>query len=600
MEKIKKFLSQYFNSEKGIEVASGDETGADIKHKGIWSRFFHLCKAANLPYGLLAVYIIAMVLQGVIVIKLPVVSGNFFTGDASVSSVLSFLGIELCSTLTGMFVLYINHMLRYRTNRNLRNALWGKILKLKPAYYDQVSSSTLLSRITIDSDSINAFLLDVVIEVFYQIYLLVLSINEMNQISIRAGFILLAFLPLNLLFSFFMGRLNLKYNNKAAYTMANLTDYLSELVVCLPLLKSCNMQKYEQRRGKKVVDEYYEQKRNLIGVDLLKQVLGAVVGIGPTIAIILMGIAMLEDGTVDAAGWYIFYCYAGTFILFASQMGTFFESVKTIQGQLYKVSDVLYESEEMVGQYVKEIVDSGDICFENVSFSYGDSDNLVIEDASFSLLNMKNNVIIGHSGCGKSTSLKLLERIYQPVSGRIMVNGNNIEDYQLKNWRSNIAYVNQNTPLMSGTIRENILYGIKHEVSDEKIMEACKLANLDEFIKENKDGLDYQVGQFGEKLSGGQKQKIAIARAILKDASILVLDEPTASLDIPSTFEITETVKSLTGKYTLIIVTHDEKLIDLADQLIVFEDDHVVNSGDKEELRKYSPFMASMSSEAAM
>ncbi|MCF0111968.1 MAG: ABC transporter ATP-binding protein [Erysipelotrichaceae bacterium] len=235
---------------------------------------------------------------------------------------------------------------------------------------------------------------------------------------------------------------------------------------------------------------------------------------------------------------------------------------------------------------MNEIIESGDINAEHVSFSYGDQP--VLNDVSFVIPENKTTAVIGYSGTGKSTILKLLERMYEPNEGRIMLHGENIEKTNIVNYRNLMAFLMQNSPLMSGSIRENILYGIKKKVSDEEIMDACERTNLKEFIETA--GLDYMIEPFGENLSGGQRQKLALARAILSDKPYLLLDEPTSSIDIPSRTDICNTLKSLKGRKTIVVVTHDRQIVDQADHIVVVNKDHSVSSGTHSEMLLLSDF----------
>ena len=205
-----------------------------------------------------------------------------------------------------------------------------------------------------------------------------------------------------------------------------------------------------------------------------------------------------------------------------------------------KVTDILYEKEESTDAYVEKIIADGDIQFDHVTFSYDEQP--VLKDVSLTIPGGKITAIVGYSGSGKTTLVKLLERIYEPDAGRILCGADDISKQDVRSWRGGVAYVMQETPLLSGTIRDNLLYGIRRPVSDEEIRQAVELASLDKFIASLDDGLDHEVGQFGANLSGGQRQKIAIAGAILSQAKLLILDEPTASLDIISTNEILHTV----------------------------------------------------------
>lgn len=573
--------------------------GAVVRHKGIWKRFWHLCKTANFPYPALALYMALNILQGIILVRIPAVNANFFAGgDASVKSVLTFIGCELLSTVICQSLLYLNHVVRYQTNRNLRNVLWGKVLRLKPAYFDKVSSSTLISRITVDCDSINDLVFGVIMDGAYQIYYMCLTIAAMSAISIKAGLFLLVFSPLTLLLTFILGRFNLRFGNKAQYTLSSLTDYLSELMSCMPLLRAFNMQGYERRRGKKIVNDYYKANRDLIGLDVASQFVGSLVGILPEIAIILMGIKMLNGGSMDAAGWYTFYLYAGSFLSLISTMGSIWKQAKSIQGRLNQVSDVLSEEEEgtaAVAAYADELVQRGDIMFDHVSFSYGQEP--LLQDVSFHIPGNQVTALIGYSGSGKTTLLKLLERIYEPDEGRILCGGGAINGDDAPTWRRSIAYVMQDTPLMSGSIRESLLYGIRREVSDEELAQTLKMVHLEEFIAQLPEGLETQVGQFGSRLSGGQRQKISVANAILTQAPILVLDEPTASLDIISTDEIIQTAAGLRGQRTVILVTHDRQAVSIADHIVVTEEDHSVQEGTQKEMELMSAFYRQLMNE---
>ncbi len=574
--------------EKRINPNPEVTTGEKVNQHGIWKRFFHACRSARLPYGYLALYVILTIMQGVILVEIPQVNGNFFSGDVSVKSVSMFIGFELLSMVITQGVLYVNHVVRYRINRNLRNVLWEKILRLKPAYFDKVSASTLISRITVDADSLNAFVLDVVLETATQIYYLVLTIVAMSAISIKAGLILLAFVPFTFLVSFVIGRLNLKFQNAAKFSLANLTEYLSELLSALPLLKAFNMQSWESRRGDRAIDDYYRANRRLIGLDVFSQILSSAIGILPEIAIVIMGTRLLGDGTFDTAGWYTFYLYAGTFIGFFNTMGGIWRQSKSIQGELNKVTDILYEEDEATAPYVEQIAADGDIQFDHVTFSYENSP--VLKDVSLTIPGGKITAIIGYSGTGKTTLVKLLERIYEPDAGRILCGTEDIRTQDVRGWRSRIAYVMQETPLLSGSIRDNLLYGIHRTVSDEEIRQALRLACLENFVDSFEDGLEHEVGQFGANLSGGQRQKIAVAGAILSGAKLLILDEPTASMDIVSTNDIVRTVSALKGEHTVVLITHDREAVLAADHVIAAEGGHRFIEGDAAQVRMMSEF----------
>lgn len=571
-----------------IKISSGDQMNFQVQNKGIWKRFFYVCSVAKIPYFILVIYILASIFQSTIMVYVPQINANFFNGDASLYSISLFIGVELLTTVIGQITLYINHLFRAKTNCNLRNVLWRKILNLKPKFYDKVTASTLLSRITIDTDSLNEFIMDVILQIFFNIYLLVLTIKEMNGISIKASFMLLVFVPFSLLISFVVGRFNLKLQNFSKFKMSDLMEYLSELISSLPVVKAFNRQYYEEERGKIEIDGYYKSQRNLIGLDVISQIVGTVSSILPDAVLIIAGVQLLKNSTLTPAGWYIFYTYSGSLLSFVDQLGTLWQSAKSVQGKIYAVSSILNEENEQLDKYVNDIVESGDLIFDNVCFGYDDVQ--VLNKVSFTIYKDKTTAIVGYSGSGKTTILKLIERIYEPTKGRILLKGKELVQYNIKEWRRKVEVVSQNAPMISGTIRENILYGIKREVSDEEIMQVAKLVYVDQFISQCPNGLDHDVGQFGSKLSGGQRQKISIARAILANPEYLILDEPTASLDILSANEIVSTIDNLHGKMTIIMITHQSKVIQNADHIVVVSQDHTAIEGQHDDLMDINEF----------
>jgi ATP-binding cassette subfamily B protein AbcA/BmrA len=226
-----------------------------------------------------------------------------------------------------------------------------------------------------------------------------------------------------------------------------------------------------------------------------------------------------------------------------------------------------------------------DIFFEDVSFSYGDKK--VLKNVSFSIPEGKVTAIVGPSGGGKSTILAILQQFYQLDSGKITLGKEySINKFHLKDWRNLFSYVAQDSPLISGTIRENIVYGVDREVTEIEIVKAAEAANALKFIKEFTNGFEADVGEGGTSLSGGQRQRIAIARAILRNAPILLLDEATASLDSQSEKAVQEAMKKLMKDHTTVMIAHDLSTIQHADQIILIDSGKVDGIGTHEKLMK--------------
>jgi len=198
-------------------------------------------------------------------------------------------------------------------------------------------------------------------------------------------------------------------------------------------------------------------------------------------------------------------------------------------------------------------------------------------------------VIVGSNGSGKTTIFKLMERFYKSQQGNVSFGNDSIFDVKLDEWRAAIGYVSQNSHLISGTIRDNIAYGTSHDYSEEEIIRAAKLANAYDFIMELEDGFDTYVSQVNSKMSGGEKQRIAIARVIMKDPDYLLLDETTSSLDIICRQDVIKALRNLMEGRTTIMISHDMALVKDADHIIVVKDGLVEAEGSYEEALTVSP-----------
>ena len=228
------------------------------------------------------------------------------------------------------------------------------------------------------------------------------------------------------------------------------------------------------------------------------------------------------------------------------------------------------------------VVQRGDILFQNVSFGYRPGAS-ALRDISLRIAGGQHIALVGASGAGKSTLIKLLIRFYEPWNGAIAIDGQEIRHISLSSLRSQIALVQQDLTLFSGTVEDNIRVG-KPDAIRKEILHAAELANALEFIKELPDGLETEIGERGVKLSGGQKQRIAIARAFLKNAPILVFDESTSNLDAPSEKLVHEALERLMEKRTTIIIAHRMSTVVYADRIIVFHQGEIVQEGSHEEL----------------
>lgn len=574
-----------------VKDADMQANGSKVKNKGLWRKFFHLVRLAKIPYIGLAIYFLISLSTVYVAVRLPQVESDVFTGNASVENIAWVIGVELLMNLVAVVMIASMGIIGGRIDRNFRNAIWDKILRLEPKYFDSVSANSLLSRITDDAESMKDFIMLILSEIT-GITTTVATIAAMSTMNKGLAVVLAVFVPVFMIFGFIVGRVRMRVGNSVKFKMAELTDYLSGQLARITVIKAFNRESYETERGEAAIEDYYIAQRKEQITEFLQSTIASIIHIVPEVTMLFVGIYMLEKKALTPAGWIVFYAYANQVFSFFSEKIGLWINIKTYQGHMNRLSELFSVPEEGVKAYIGEEVSSGDIVFDSVSFAYDERE--ILHKTTITFPKNEFTAIVGPSGTGKTTIFKLIERIYEPTEGRILQNGHEIKEYKMENWRRQFSYVKQDTPMISGTLRDNILYGVGQDVTDEQIMSAAREVRADAFIMNCPGGLDYEVGQFGDKLSGGQKQKVSILRAFLQNREYILLDEPTASLDVVSVQEVLDSIKQLIGKRTIILVAHDDKLLRDAGHVVVVEDDAKVYEGTAEEVIKASGFFREM------
>lgn len=266
-----------------------------------------------------------------------------------------------------------------------------------------------------------------------------------------------------------------------------------------------------------------------------------------------------------------------------TQLTQFFTQLQKAKGASERMIETLEAKEEVYEGVLEAAGEDGPVEVEDLSFGYKTGEK-VLDRISFTMQPGQVTAIVGPSGGGKTTLFSLLERFYEPLSGVIRLDGKPASLFSLKSWRGRIGYVSQESPLLAGTIAENLAYGLEREVSQDELRRAAAMAYADGFIEELPDGYDTDVGERGVKLSGGQRQRIAIARALLRDPKILMLDEATSSLDSQSEAVVQQALGNLMQGRTTIVIAHRLATVVNADQIIFMEKGRITGKGTHEEL----------------
>lgn len=554
------------------------------KQRG-WKEFFNLIRKSKLPWGL---YIFGLVIglgaSGISLLlpkyTMQIIDGNIYDNKVvTMYLLLGALGVIIAagSALLGAIA-------APKAKRNIQKTVWSKLMRMPFSTYSKQPSQQLISRITVDPVFIDAVIKNLKATITTT-FTLISSIIIMYNMNVKLTFALLPVIPYMLIVTAVVGHFTQKTQLGVQARFAGITAFFAERLQRMRLVKSFAKEEEEIRQGEEVLLQHYSAEKKRAFVDLfaepfMQSTQAIVVG-----TVLIYGGTLLANGEMrvsELIGFYIYVNFIHTNVL---TYGLLWQSLKQAKGATERIADILDgEDEELKRQKSLSNEISKDLSFQNISFGYNERN--VLSNLNMTIPSGKVTAFVGPSGCGKSTILKLIERFYEPRVGRLVIGDTPVEDIHVDEWRRSIAYVSQSSPLISGTIRDNITYGLDREASDEEVRKAAKLADALSFIEEFPSRFDTEVGEFGSKLSGGQRQRIAIARAFIKDAPILLLDEATASLDARSEHAVQKSLEQLMKNRTTVIVAHDMDLIKGADQIIVIDRGRVSDSGTHKELFK--------------
>lgn len=477
-------------------------------------------------------------------------------------------------------------------NCRVRVKLWRKIMRLPSRYYDDDNGNQLVSRITSDAATPSS-LFSLAISCITCVVTTVQAFMQLFDYHKTLAMYSLLIIPLTVLFCVLYAVLQFKLGVFSAVTSAGSLGYLAERVRNFRLIKSAVAEKIESHKGNKTFKEMY--KADFLNWLIVAgyQMSSSLFSIMFIVIVFVIGGQLVPTGEITIGELTGFYSITGIVSL---QLMQFFMNIGAVWGtfgNMKKIAEISgTPSENQNGAAVPHTHE--DIVFDKVTFAYNEERD-VLNELSLRIPHGKVTAVIGGNGAGKSTLFKLLERLYEPKSGTICFGDDNIAHYNLTEWRDRFAYVFQKTPLVSGTVRENILYGIDRPVTEEELVEIAKKANCYDCIMEKPNGFDEEVGIDGSGFSGGQAQCISIARAMLRNADYLLLDEATSNLDVVSEAAVTQALDNLMQGKTTIMIAHNYAATRHADYVIVMSNGTVEAAGSPDELLQTSPYYQTFS-----
>lgn len=536
----------------------------------------------NIPWLWLIGNFVFSVCMGYFYIELPDITARIGAGEIFDSGLITkFILLSVIQTICIVIASTSTKLVGYVVERNIRRGVWKKLIRIPMKDYDREKPTTWISRMASDTTMATSFLTGIMEGILCVVYLGVVFMSVFS-LSSSIAFALLALLPYMLLVAIIPGKLKYKWAATRQDSLAEYTNFVSERIGNIRTIKAYAMTEEDIATGIAKAEECYKAEQTLAVIEGICEPFVYISQIIINVIVIIMGGKLLQSGEITNANMMTLYLYGSNFYSFALMTISMYYTLRTSHGSTKRIGELMEQEDEQVQRELDMPAELGDIVFDHVTFAY--DRETVLDDVSFTIPKGKTTAIIGPSGSGKSTVLSLIQRLYAPQNGTVTLNGADIRQIHLNRWRNAVGTVQQTCPLLGGTIAENIAYSVAEPVSEEALEAAAKQAGIYDFIMTLPNGFDTQVGQLGDKLSGGQRQRIAVARMILKSPQILLLDEPTSSLDNENAALVTNSLNRIAKGKTTVIVAHDIRSIRGADHIIVIGNGRVEAEGDPEEV----------------
>ena len=513
----------------------------------------------------------------------PLLDGGFGAGKQPLLSPLGFaLALVAIFAVRGMLTFASSYFLAWVANRvvlDLRAAMFARLVRLPARFFDDHSSGAVLSRVAYDVGGVTAAATSVLMVAVKDSIAVAGLLAWLVYLNWQLTLVALAVGPLIALFVRLLSRRLRRMAREAQHAMGDLAHVLEETIECHKVVKIFGGQEYESRR-------FERANQRLRGFNMRQTVPAAlttpvthILAAGALAVILYLA---LQESLAARATVGEFASFITAMLMLLAPLRRLTEINAPLQRGLAAAESVF----ELIDSPVEEDRGThtiararGEIEFSDVSFTYPTRTEPALRAVSLAVRPGETVALVGSSGGGKTTLVNLLPRFYAPSSGRILLDGNDIQDLTLESLRANLALVSQDVVLFNDTIRANIAYGRMGTALDREVAAAAEAAHALEFIREMPQGLDTLIGENGVRLSGGQRQRLAIARALLKNAPVLILDEATSALDSESERLVQAALEALMRGRSTIVIAHRLSTIERADRIVVLEHGRVVEVG---------------------
>lgn len=506
------------------------------------------------------------------------------------------------SYLQGFIMADVSTTVSYR----LRNAIGQKINKLPLSFFDKVSQGEILSRVTNDVDLLNNSLSQSITQIISSATTMLGVLIMMLSLSWKMTLVALGMLPLSLLLVLSVVKRSQKYFRKQQEYLGHVNGHIEEMYGGHVVMKAFNGEEKSVKEFEKYNSQLYDSAWKSQFISSLMMPMMRFVGNLGYVVICILGAYLTTIGAMTVGGIQAFIQYVRSFtqpINDIANISNILQQIAAAAERIFEFLDEEEEKEDNIKAYINTGFDKeneplskvdirGNVDFINVHFGYS-PDKIVINDFSASIKEGQKVAIVGPTGAGKTTIVKLLMRFYEVNNGAILLDGHDIRDFSRNDLRSVFGMVLQDTWLYNGTIMDNIRYG-RLDATDEEVIKAAKAAQVDHFVRTLPDSYNMVLNEEASNVSQGQKQLLTIARAILADPKILILDEATSSVDTRTEVYIQKAMYNLMKGRTSFVIAHRLSTIKDSDLILCMNEGDIVEQGTHEELLKMNGFYASM------
>jgi ATP-binding cassette subfamily B protein len=515
-----------------------------------------------------------------------------FVGDTFGESKLAVIHFAAISALmvvvVGAVASYTENYLTTKIGqlvmRDLRQTMYHHIQRLSLSFYDRNKIGDLISRVTSDVDAIQSFVSSALLGIVVDVLTLVGMLAVMFYFNWHFTLIALSVAPLLFLQVYGLTRRIKQATRAVRQKESEVVSVISETLSSIRVVKAFAREDYEEKRLEKETLASIEITLRARSIKAMLSPMVDVIVTAGTCVVLWYGAQLVLRGELTAGALVVFLLYLGKMYKPMRDLSKMTDTVSKAMIGVERIKEVI-RTEDVVRDQPrarKAPRFRGEIEFERVYFGYRDG-RPVLKDISFHVEPGQFVALVGPTGAGKSSIIGLIPRFYDPVSGHVRIDGEDVRNFRLRSLRRQISFVLQETLLFRAPVWQNIAYG-KPEALRDEIFRAARLANAHEFIERMPEGYETMIGERGATLSGGQRQRIAIARAIIRDSPILILDEPTSGLDTSSEKLVLEALERLMEGKTVIMIAHHLETVRKADVIFTLSDGRIVERGAHREL----------------